>query len=211
MRVCGSAGVQLRCAERDADTAALPHPAGRGLEQRLVIDRGRAYDAPYSWPGGRTRMSADHRERPGMVSTRPSWTGHIGDTCRGRARHATDDRSQVHGADDAGVRGDARLLYAHGGDQGAGRDGEGGHTPHHDPRREGRRVHGRRVRPGRPSGRHLYGPERRRRQPGGRAAGRVPGRVARHRHYRPRDFDAAVPPPLPGNRPRAALRGRDQV
>ena len=60
----------------------------------------------------------------------------------GRARHATDDRSQVHGADDAGVRGDPRLLYADGSDQGARRDGEGGHTPHHDPRREGRCVHG---------------------------------------------------------------------
>src|SRR5919197_844756 len=101
---------------------------------------------------------AGHWERPGMAYTHPAWTGHTGDTWRGRARHATDDRSQVHGADDAGIWGDPRLLYADGGDQGVGRDGEGGHTPHHDPRREGGCVHGRRVRRGGPSGRYLHGP-----------------------------------------------------
>src|SRR5262245_43927635 len=51
---------------------------------------------------------------------RPSGTEHTGDPCEGRARHATDDRRQVPGADHASLRGNPCLLYAHGGDQGAG-------------------------------------------------------------------------------------------
>ena len=41
---------------------------------------------------------------------RLDWTHQVG-IFRGRARYATNDRSQVHGADDAGVRGDPRLLH----------------------------------------------------------------------------------------------------
>src|SRR5215831_17854263 len=78
--------------------------ATEALQQRLVIDQGRAYDARYSWPGRRTRImrttgsvQGQHnapRQTGGAIAVRSTW--------RGRAFHATDDRSQVHGADDAG-------------------------------------------------------------------------------------------------------------
>ena len=170
----------------------------------------------------RTQGTAqDHVRLPGQPqrsvdaprASRYSPTGSSGTTVnRGREIDGTEDeRRAAVRADAQGVRRDARVF--HGRDTAPRARGDGGRRDQAHPRplREGRRLHGGRLRARHgPPGR-LHGAVGRRGQSRFRHAGSVPRPFAGDRVHRPPRRAVPVPQRLPGSAARAPVPVGDQV
>ena len=126
--------------------------------------------------------------------------------------HAQDDRCGMPRRDAGRLRRHPRVHGARGPAPHVRRDGAAHFDQAHPhPRREVRRLHGRRLRARLGQAGHLHGAGDRCAQPRGGPARSVPGALPCHRHDRRARPPDQVPQGLPGSRRHAGVRARHQV